>query len=54
VPPEESVYIDDRPMFADVAETLGIRGIRHTSFAATRDALARLGLSLEESARPVS
>lgn len=54
VPPEESVYIDDRRMFADVAETLGIRGIHHTSFEATRDALAQWGLTLEDSGPRVS
>ena len=53
-PPKESVYIDDRPMFTDVAETLGIHGIRHTTFEATRDALAQWGLSLEDSGQRAS
>ena len=44
--PEGSVYIEDRPMFVDVAQGLGIHGIVHTSFDATRQALAELGLSL--------
>jgi putative hydrolase of the HAD superfamily len=44
--PEQSVYIEDRPMFVDVAQGLGIHGIVHTSFDATRQALAELGLSL--------
>lgn len=54
VPPDQGVYIDDRPMFVDVAETLGIRGIRHTSFETTRAALTQWGLSLDESDLPVS
>jgi len=47
VPPEQVVYIDDRPMFVEVAKGLGIRGIHHTSFEATREALKAMGASLE-------
>jgi putative hydrolase of the HAD superfamily len=48
VPREEVVYIDDRPMFVQVAEGLGIKGIvhNHKNVGATRDALAALGLVL--------
>jgi len=46
-PAEQVVYIDDRPMFVEVAKGLGIRGIHHTSFEATRDALKAMGASLE-------
>ncbi len=42
--PAASVYVDDRPLFVEVAEGLGLRGIVHTSLDATRDALAALGL----------
>ena len=42
--PEEVVYVDDRPLFIEVAQSLGIRGIPHRDFAATRDAFAALGL----------
>ncbi len=45
--PEEAVYIDDRAMLVDVACSLGIHGIHHTSHANTQDALAQLGLTLE-------
>jgi putative hydrolase of the HAD superfamily len=45
VPPAEVVYIDDRPMFIEVAESLGIRGIVHTSFESTQESLQALGLS---------
>jgi len=47
VPPEQVVYIDDRPMFVEVARGLGIRGIHHTSFEETREALKVMGASLE-------
>ena len=47
VMPEESVYIDDRAMFVEVARGLGINGIHHTGFESTKAALAALGLSLE-------
>jgi putative hydrolase of the HAD superfamily len=44
-PPEQVVYIEDRPLLVEVACSLGIRGIRHSSYEATRTALAGLGLS---------
>jgi hypothetical protein len=40
------VYIDDRAMFVEVAQGLGIKGIIHTGDEATRKALEGLGLSL--------
>ena len=48
VPREEVVYIDDRPMFVQVAQGLGLKGIvhNHKDVGATRDALAALGLVL--------
>jgi putative hydrolase of the HAD superfamily len=47
VSPEQVVYIDDRPMFVEVAQELGIRGIIHKTFEATRKNLETLGLSLK-------
>lgn len=47
VPLENVVYIDDRPMFVQVAEGLGLRGIAHKKYEQTRDALAAMGLSLD-------
>ena len=44
VAPEHVVYIEDRPMFVEVAEGLGIHGIHHTSYESTRAALASYGL----------
>jgi putative hydrolase of the HAD superfamily len=48
VPAEEVVYIDDQPMFVQVAEGLGIRGIRHTDYQSTRAQLASFGLTHDE------
>ena len=49
VPREEVVYIDDRAMFVQVAEGLGLRGIvhDHKKVQQTRDALAGMGLKLD-------
>ena len=46
VHPEQVVYIDDRAMFVEVAQGLGIKGILHTGFETTRQALQVLGLAL--------
>lgn len=43
---EQAIYIEDRPMFVDVAADLGIHSILHTSVAETRAALANFGLPL--------
>lgn len=48
VPREEVVYIDDRNMFVQVAEGLGLRGITHNykNVAQTKQKLADMGLTL--------
>jgi putative hydrolase of the HAD superfamily len=43
VSPEKVIYIEDRPMFVEVAESLGIRGIRHKDFTTTSRILASFG-----------
>lgn len=48
VSPEHILYLDDRPMFVEVAQSLGIRGILHAGYEPTRSTLAVLGLSLTE------
>jgi len=48
VPGEQVAYIDDRLMFVQVAETLGIHGIHHTDYDSTCSKLAAVGLKLEE------
>jgi putative hydrolase of the HAD superfamily len=46
VRPEQVVYIDDRAMFVEVARGLGINGIIHIGYEATRKFLEGLGLTL--------
>ncbi len=48
VQPEQVVYIDDREMFVEVARGLGITGITHTSYNATRKSLEELGIALAQ------
>jgi putative hydrolase of the HAD superfamily len=43
-PVREVVYIENTPMFVQVAEGLGIRSILHTTYASTRARLASCGL----------
>jgi putative hydrolase of the HAD superfamily len=47
VSPERVVYIEDRFMFVEVAQSLGIRGIYHTGCDSTRAGLTSLGLTLK-------
>ncbi|MCC7343202.1 MAG: HAD family phosphatase [Bryobacterales bacterium] len=47
-PPDRVIYIEDRPMFVQVAASLGIRAIHHVDTATTRSALAAFGLSSPE------
>ena len=42
--PARSVYIDDRALFVEIAQSLGLIGILHQGFASTRQALRDLGL----------
>src|SRR5262249_23310263 len=44
VPPERVVYLEDRPMFVEVAEGLNLHGLHHTGLETTRGALAEFGL----------
>jgi putative hydrolase of the HAD superfamily len=46
VAPENVIYIDDRALFVEIAADLGIRGIHHRGYDATRAALEEVGLSL--------
>ena len=45
--PQQVVYIDDRPMFVEVAQNLGIRGIVHKDYEYTRKFLETMGLVLK-------
>ena len=44
VRPQQVVYIDNTPMFVNVAEGLGIQSILHTDYRSTRAKLAAVGL----------
>jgi putative hydrolase of the HAD superfamily len=44
VPASQVLYIEDRPMFVQVAETLGIKGITHNDFKSTEKKLSLHGL----------
>ena len=44
VKPGQVVYLEDRAMFVQVANTLGIRGLRHTDYLATKEHLKKFGL----------
>lgn len=43
VDPEKVIYLEDRPMFVQVADTLGIRGIIHQDYESTKKQLADFG-----------
>ncbi|RZJ64978.1 MAG: HAD family phosphatase, partial [Flavobacterium sp.] len=43
---ETSLYIDDRMLFVQVAEGLGLKGIHHTSYEDTKAQLAGYGLEV--------
>ncbi len=47
VSPEQVAYVEDRLMFVEVAQSLGIRGIHHTGYESTRDSLKVLGLAVD-------
>jgi putative hydrolase of the HAD superfamily len=44
VPAHQVVYIENTPMFVEIAEGLGIRSILHTDYRSTRAKLASFGL----------
>jgi putative hydrolase of the HAD superfamily len=48
VNPQQVVYIDDRPMFVEVAQSLGIQGVVHTGYESTRKFLERMGFALQK------
>ncbi len=43
-PARQIVYIENTPMFVQIAEGLGIRSILHTDYKSTREKLSALGL----------
>jgi putative hydrolase of the HAD superfamily len=51
VPIPQVVYIENTPMFVQIAEGLGIRSILHTDYRSTRAQLAALGLQIDDGGR---
>jgi putative hydrolase of the HAD superfamily len=49
-PARQVVYIENTPMFVQIAEGLGIRSILHTDYRSTRAKLGSFGLQNEEGA----
>lgn len=43
--PKQVAYIDDRPLYVEVGNRIGILGILHTDVPTTRSKLAELGLT---------
>jgi len=48
-PARQIVYIENTPLFIQIAESLGIRSVLHTDYRSTRAKLAALGLECAES-----
>jgi putative hydrolase of the HAD superfamily len=48
VHPNQVLYIEDRPMFVQVAEGMGIRGLRHTDYKSTFQKLSSYGLTVSK------
>lgn len=42
--PRRTIYIEDRPMFVEVAQSMGLYAIHHRNVEETRAALARFGI----------
>ena len=45
VPAAQVIYLEDTPMFVQIAEGLGIRGIRHENYRSTVKELSAFGLA---------
>jgi putative hydrolase of the HAD superfamily len=44
IEPDAIVYVDDRPLFVDIANSLGMHGLHHKDYATTKQAMAGWGL----------
>ncbi|MGC4104311.1 HAD-IA family hydrolase [Ferruginibacter sp.] len=47
VAPQQVLYLEDRSMFVQVAETLGIKGLRHIDHKTTVEKLAKFGFTIK-------
>jgi putative hydrolase of the HAD superfamily len=45
-PARQVIYLENTPMFVQIADGLGIRGLLHTDYQSTRAKLAALGLNM--------
>jgi putative hydrolase of the HAD superfamily len=45
IPADQAIYLEDRPLFVEVAQSVGIPSLRHVSYAETRAYLASIGLA---------
>jgi putative hydrolase of the HAD superfamily len=48
MPASQAVFIDNTPMFVQIAEGLGMRGLLHAGYESTREGLSALGLKVVE------
>jgi len=46
VAPEEVIYVEDRPMFVEVAQSLNLIGLRHIDLETTKGIFETFGLVL--------
>ncbi len=46
IDPGKVIYVEDQPMFVNVAHSLGIKGIKHVNYETTRERLNFFGLNL--------
>jgi putative hydrolase of the HAD superfamily len=46
VNPTETLYLEDRPMFVQVSETVGLKGVCHKDYESTKAIFASYGLTL--------
>jgi putative hydrolase of the HAD superfamily len=46
-PPAQAIFLDNTPMFVQIAEDLGIHGILHVDYESTRGKLASFGLGTD-------
>jgi putative hydrolase of the HAD superfamily len=53
-PPAQIIYIENTPMFVQIAEGLGIRSILHVDLKATRAKLSSFGLHVDETSNQTS
>lgn len=51
-PVREVAYVENTPVFVDVAKSMGVRGILHTDYRLTRDKLSAIGLRPDDASVP--